>query len=219
MIVMNSVFNLDDELPDSDDLIAVALCNAYGGNLHAGLIYRDEAHVVRFLHLGWEDRLLDSRYESGIFILPNIEPEHAFLLATMCTRVWGRFCTVRKFPYGLRYEGTTFDATGKLVLGPGACGLTCATLVLALFKAIGFSLINEQSWPIRSDEDRQFLEAIRRYASPAHFAILEREIENGAKRIRPDEVAGASLLDWPAEFAPVRDSADKLVARLGDRER
>ncbi|MCA9685235.1 MAG: hypothetical protein KC457_23840, partial [Myxococcales bacterium] len=124
----------------------------------------------------------------------------------------------REFPYALRFEGTSFAANGTLLLAPTARGLTCATFILAVFKAIGLDMVNEQSWPVRDDEDRRFLEAIRSQATPEHVAILEREIEDGVRRIRPDEVAGAAMIEWPAEFGPTRAQADIVVERLDDAE-
>lgn len=212
---MIRIFEFGHGFMELGEWVAVVLCRAYGGNLHAGFIYRSES-TAKTLHLGWEDKLLDTEYPNGLFILPDIEPEHAFSLARMCKQIWRRFCDDGTFPYALRYAGTTFDLQGKLECGPGARGLTCATLVLAIFKAVGHVLVNEQSWPIRTDDDRNFLEAIRRYATPEHFAILEREVTDGVKRVRPEEVAGACLLERPVDFEPARRRADDLVERLDD---
>lgn len=193
--------------------VAVVLCRVPQGNLHVGLLY-ESAGKCRALHLGWEDFLSDRWTWGGMLASPRVEPELLFAAAGMCRRIWRVFLRDKKFPYGLKLEGTTFDATGRLVLAPNARGLSCATFVVAALRSVGIFLIDDSDWPIRTQDDREFLDLARLHASDSHFAALQREVEEGVKRIRPEEATAACLLPLPASFVQIRPVADRVVARL-----
>lgn len=119
------------------------------------------------------------------------------------------------FPYALRYLGTSFDAlTGKVKLAPGARGLTCATFIVPMFKAVGIALVQEDLWPVRQEDDREFLEHIAKHATPEHLAVLTAEVEAGVRRIRPDEVLGACACPLPATFECARTHGDAVLTKL-----
>jgi len=48
---------------------------------------------------------------------------------------------------------------------------------------VGVVLVDEASWPIRKEDDLEFLESIRNFAKPDHLAVLTREVESGCRRI------------------------------------
>jgi hypothetical protein len=194
-------------------LAAVVLCRTPHGNLHAGLLFKvhGEPHV---LHLGWEDQLRNHWDLGGLWTAPEVQPEHLFVLARMCRMVWRRFESERKLPYALGYMGTTFDSDGRLVLASGARGVTCATFILAVLGSVGIELVDEPTWPVREDEDRAFIESVRGFATPSLLAVLEDEVDQGVRRIRPDEVMAACRLDLPARFPDTRALADEIVALL-----
>lgn len=152
-----------------------------------------------------------------MWAVPGVEPERLTSIAGMCRMVWDEYKSNRRFPYALRFSQSSFSPSGQLRLGPEAKGLTCATFVLAVFNAVGVRLVDEQDWPIRKDDDRQFLEFVRPITSPEHLAILEREVEEGCKRIRPDELIGACACDLPAKFSPSRQAGDRAVQKLASK--
>jgi len=196
----------------------VVLCRTPHGNLHAGLLFKING-ITKVLHLGWEDVLLDELDLAGLWIAPKVQPELLFAAARMCRSVWRRYLSDRKLPYALKYEGTTFDADGRLLLAPGARGLTCASFILAVLASVGIILIDEQTWPIRRDDDREFLMSVRRFASPDQVAVLKEEVERGVRRIRPDEVTAACLWNPPACFGEVQSKAEGIVALLDEQAR
>lgn len=100
------------------------------------------------------------------------------------------------------------------MLGEGARGLTCATFILAVFNAMGVTLVDEGDWPVREEDDRAFLAAVAKFASPAHFAMLRAEVDERCGRIQPDEVLGACACRLPAKFDCTRTAADRVLERL-----
>jgi hypothetical protein len=100
------------------------------------------------------------------------------------------------------------------MLGPGAKGLTCATFILAVFNSVGVKLVDEEGWPIRQDEDRRFLEVVRNFATSEHLALLEQEINEGCKRIQPQEVLGACACALPATFDASCEAGAQILGKL-----
>ncbi|WP_428265090.1 hypothetical protein [Haliangium sp.] len=192
---------------------AAVLCRTEHGNLHAGLLYHNgTADAV--VHLGWQDTLDRSWPWARLWATPDVEPEQLMSVAGFCRRIWRSYERTRRFPYGIRFAGSTFDERGRLRLGPGARGLTCATFVLAVFRAVGVDLVDESDWPVREEDDRAFLATLARFATEEHFALLQGEVDAGVVRVRPDEVLGACACALPAEFAGARAAADRVSKQL-----
>lgn len=190
---MTRIRSADTNPPFGDCKLATAvvLCRTEQGNLHSGIVYRGN-HGPEFMHLGWEDTLLKEwKWSSYLWASPAVEPERLRSIAGLCRQIWRRYNMNKTFPYGFIYHGTTFDVYGKLVLGAGARGLTCATFVLAVFRYFGVELVTEESWPVRKEEDSEFLKYIERFATPTHYDLLKHELSAGCRRIRPEEVLGA----------------------------
>lgn len=194
--------------------IAAILSRTEHGNLHAGLVYRWGGRI-EILHLAWQDRLANDWHWGGVWATPTVIPEKLLLAAAWCRRIWKAYERDNKFPYGLAYRGTSFDDEGRLVLGFGAHGLTCATLILSIFTKVGVPLIDEDSWPVRKSEDEEFLRFVLPYASASHKEILQREVDQGVRRIWPDEVLGACMVDvLPVSFQSARTAADTILVLL-----
>jgi len=197
-----------------EHIAAAVVCRTEGGNLHAGLLYRD-GEGVGALHLGWKDSMHNSWGWQGVWASPPAPSEKLVSAAGMCRLVWRRYRRDPRFPYSLRFGGTSFDAAGRLQLALGSHGLTCATLVLAVMNAVGIPLVVEETWPVRTDDDRGFIDFVRRFAVPKHLAVLEKEVQEGVRRIRRDEVVGACAVgELPAEFEEARAVADTVLEHL-----
>ena len=197
-----------------EHVVAAVVARTEAGNLHAGLLYWDGMKVAE-LHLGWVDRMFNTWDWSGVWASPSGGPEQLNAAAGMCRLVWRRFNQNRRFPYGLHFDGASFDASGRLELGPNSRGLTCATLILAVMRFARIRVVAEETWPTRTDEDLKFIEFVRPWAKEEHVAALERDVDEGAKRIWPDEVVGAcSLAALPADFDRARNAADRVLELL-----
>jgi len=195
---------------------AAILARTPRGNLHAGLVFVRSGRV-EFLHLAWEDRLATDWPWNGVWACPAVEPERLRSVAAMCRRVRKKFDRDRKFPYALRFDDSSFDQAGRLVLGVNARGLTCATFILAIFNSVGVVLVDEKSWPVRRHEDDGFLAFLSAHATTQHMEILRREVDEGVRRIWPDEVLGAcTVSSLPVEFELARSAANTALELLDE---
>ncbi len=201
--------------------IATVLCRTDRGNLHAGLLYSGPNNTRCALHLGWQDRLYDQWESPVLWATPEIEPEQLFTAAALCRHIWEAFMKEKAFPWALRDLGARFDAKGHLVLTQGAHGLTCATIILAIFDFAGAELVVRDTWPIRRQQDREWLEWAYNegfFREAAHYELIRAEVEEGVPRVLPDEIVAACACVVPARFSTVRFAARVLVDKLnGDR--
>ncbi len=194
---------------------AAVICRTNAGNLHAGVYFRSD-EGVGILHLGSPDHLYVNHWTwSRLWAVPACEPEQLFHVAATCRLVIQRFKAEKTMPYGIGLGGSSFATDGKLRLAPGASGLTCATFILASFRSATIELVDESSWPVRKDEDNEFLALLEKFGvDHANLERMRREVELGVKRIWPDEVIGACACTLPAKFDAARAAADTVVERL-----
>ena len=105
-------------------------------------------------------------------------------------------------PYSPHYEGVYLEkGTLRYERGAPGEGLTCATYMLEVFDALGFELVLRDTWPVREQEDREWVEWIiselekNAHCTPEHIqAIRDHPI---GVRFRPEEVAGAVASERP----------------------
>jgi hypothetical protein len=194
---------------------AAVICRTPEGNLHLGVLHRTPERQAQIVHLGWQDRMSVDWPWERLWVSPEVDPETLFTAGAICRQVLDRFQQHRRFPYGFRFAQTSFARDGSLVLGPGAAGLSCSTFALAIFNGAGVRLIDEATWPIRTEEDRRFIATLRGSFPAEHLARLDAELTSGAQRIRPEEVAGAcACLPLPAPFPSCAAAAQRVVAKL-----
>ncbi|MEM6960592.1 MAG: hypothetical protein AAF355_03675 [Myxococcota bacterium] len=206
--------------------VAVAICTTDGEQQHVGLAYRTGAlNSVRVVHLAFHRRLRDDALEPDakwmrLADLPVPSPISRSV-AAFCRLVVDRHST-SEIPYALKHCQTSFDKSdGKLLLGEGEVGLTCATFVLALTGGIGVRLLEMDSWPSRYDDtawQEKIVEALRSdpKASCEHVAAVESEVGN-CVRYRPEEVvAGAATGDIPATFSTAAALGEQVLSLLAD---
>jgi len=188
---------------------------------HAGILYR-WGRGIRFFELKSHHELSDEPITdepvrpSVLWVEPRIQPERAFLVATRCQLVARRH-REKKIPYGFRYNRTSFDEQGIIRLGAGEVGLTCATIVDAVFASERLPLLDPNTWPPPDAEDKKTRRGVIadiRKRDREHADILEAEIE--APRIRPEEVvAAAAIHPTIGTFETLVDGAAAVTDRLG----
>ena len=206
---------------EHDQIGAIAvLCTGDADQRHTGILHR-VAGTLRVLDLQWHHRLRnDPPPAAFVWVCPPLAEEDADSLAAFCRLLWTRHEREQGIPYALRFESTCFDrATGALLLGGGALGLTCATFVLAVFHSLRLPLVDPAAWPPR-DEDSAWqarivtlLRASRDPSAQAHADRVAAEI--GSARFRPEEVvAAASARQLPASFAHATERAGQVLNAL-----
>jgi hypothetical protein len=212
-----SQFDSDVPFMDSGHMAAAVVCRTDHGNLHAGLLHRRAGQHPGVLHLGWQDHLSEEWSWAKLWAVPETEPEKLRVAAGVCRRIMRVYKKRRAFPYALAWLGSDFNSRGGLRLKPGSKGLTCATFILAVFKTAGVELVLEEDWPIRTADDRRFLELVAGFATDEHLEVLRSEVEAGCRRIQPHEVVGAcACTPLPAAFEPTKSAAEEVLRMLED---
>ena len=117
-------------------------------------------------------------------------------------------------PYGLAFYQSKFRETGAFQNEtPAVVGISCSTFILAVFNTMGVMLLNEESWPVRKDDDMKWYESLPQTLKDT-APFLKGEVEAGVRRIRPEEVLGACACKVPAHFDACRAHGEQLVTVL-----
>lgn len=204
--------------PPDDEHIWVAICNIREGQNHCGLAYRRGVDEIRILHLAFHvdlrDEQLNAPYRRVSFGLDAANQLVVAGFAIAMSRA------EPGIPYGFNDDGIVFDPkTGELLEAPAGRGLTCATFVTALLRHLGYELIDRATWPERETDTNWragMIDLIRQYGGDDDHvdALLSSPF---AVRIRPEEVAGASGVefgDWPVDYDSAYELAEEIVAEL-----
>lgn len=167
---------------------------------HLGLFYRDPLKgEICLLHLMVYNLRNDDpsfpHYKKFLWDFPDIPEERQSDLAAKALLVRDENQKGR-VPYGFSLPDGFFDqATGEMLLGPEKVGLTCATLVLALFHMIGIQLIDYSSWKSRPDDEKEQKKLIGILTSKKYDPVYIKAVERQANgfRYRPEEVMASAL--------------------------
>jgi hypothetical protein len=187
---------------------------------HVGVLCRRDDEAPRAIHLAFHHRLQDEPAgPTWGWVAPALSDDKLRLVAAAARRVQ-RAHADGKVPYALRVEASRFEESGRLVLGAGELGLTCAAFVLLVFRNAGVELLDCATWTQRSpertaaDEEAQaVLVAMLRRDNPAHADAVAAEV--GCLRFRPEEVAAASAHPpHPVDYARAEALGQLLIAAL-----
>jgi hypothetical protein len=189
---------------------------AYPNGDHTVLVYRDDDDQVQMLHLcGHHDlRKSPPSRKCRLWGEPNIEAENAVMVAAHAARVWNQLPS-GKLPYGFSDPQGFFDERGVMVVSEDKIGLTCASLVLAIFHISGSALVEYSTWKPRADDVVAQFELKRELLAndPVHSTRAATQI--GKVRYRPLEVVGAAVgRKLPMKATTARRWAKRLAALL-----
>ena len=208
---------LGEALPDA--FIGVALSRVRREQYHSGVAWRISSdNQGQLLHLQWHRDLRLDVLDTDSYAVSEFRANgtkipaprvHAF--AGLMRRI-DRRCRKGEIPYSFSLKSAIDQETGAFVRGPDdAPGFTCATFVLAVFRAAGYELLAD-GWPTRSEDEQwqsHILEHLRHSADGDHIAALENL--KGVVRYRPSEVSAGALKDFhPARFEDVQELAEQL---------
>lgn len=188
---------------------------------HCGVLFSVSQDEVRMLHLAWHkdlrnDPVADKPMQKYAWVSPNLSRERALALVAWCRRIWKRH-EKRGLAYGLRFDATIFHQTGEVRWGTDEVGLTCATFVLAVFRAARIELLRLGDWPEPDEHDRArqraLVQSLRNdpQVPRDHCDALDREV-GMVSRYRPVQVAGAcSVSSWPCSFSEATSAANLVI--------
>jgi hypothetical protein len=207
------------EIDTKFDRLGVAIKSVGPNQRHIGIVYRLRNARPRIVHLAWHYQLLDeecSKQDGYIWSESYLDDVNKQLIARFVADVGANCASV--IPYGVRSERTVFDQNAQFVSQPVGYGMTCATFVLRIFEQLGYPLLQESTWPLRTEDAhwlyKVVIPALRdptAKVDPGHVNAMENSAQS--PRFRPEEVAAAV----PSEQAPLGfDQAAALARELID---
>ncbi len=219
---MNRVHENATEAHKRISSAAIAITALTPTQNHLGILHvdqRGQSRSVQMLHLRWHFRLSNSLPEPNYnWVDPDIHPLRLRQVAAMCRRILNANAD-NKIPYAFSEPGECFDPkTYQYLVGESNLGLTCATFVLAVFHATGLQLADYDSWPVDRDGDNEWQQEmietlIEHGADDDHVDGVKSQV--GAKRYRPEEVAGAGTSDViPATFVVAEERGRQILNAL-----
>ncbi|MGM0578302.1 MAG: hypothetical protein ACQEXJ_21440 [Myxococcota bacterium] len=124
-----------------------------------------------------------------------------------------------RLPYGIDYTDNHFEsATGRWV---DENGLTCATLVVALFEAQGHETLQRDTWKSRTSDSswqEKILHLLETRSGCSQEYLEEQRSRVGCLRFRPEEVAvGIALYPPSVCFSCAEPLGHGLVRLVGRR--
>lgn len=204
--------------------IAVGICRTGYGNMHTGVVYKNDAGVW-FFHQAMHFHTVKQAIAEAVADLAGpfccVVPAAVELERAKAVAGFWDFIAARGEPiaYALQDDPhATFDEnTGKLVL-PNGRGLSCATFVLVLFRAARLTLVDTTAWPTDRAGDKTAQEMIVKildgYCKDRnHVEEVRKEI--GCERVRPEEVAGSALYEKnPVRHREAEDAGHFILGNI-----
>ncbi|SDM28434.1 hypothetical protein [Ensifer sp. YR511] len=191
---------------------------------HVGILYHTDTEP-RLLHLRWhyllsDDSPYDQPWKEFLWADLNLEDEeNRAVLSAFIATVWMNHNG--DIPYGFSFDGSAFNADGTFVSPPVGQGLTCATFIVHVLSAAGFSLLDITTWQDREGDEEWRAKIIGWLEQgdkvpKAHLDALRQD--DSAIRIRPEDVMAAGIASpWPVSFGDASAIAGELLAELYEK--
>jgi hypothetical protein len=128
--------------------------------------------------------------------------------------------------YSTSYDGGEYFDNGTLNYNRSCNGegLTCATFVMAVFKALGFDLVQCDTWQEREDDKvwkRHIASCLEQWGRETgedvteHISVIRNNVDG--IRFRPEEVAeGVIDLRAPLEFSDAQDTGKLILLEMSN---
>lgn len=186
---------------------------------HAGIVFKNrDTGKLFLLHLAWHLQLILEELPGDYSLVPmtSFDDEELQLFAESAAKVFEENSSA--IPYGLSYTGAAvFNGDLKFIDSPGG-GLTCSTFLLGFFEALGFDVLDLETWENRTD-DTIWQELIYGHLAKRlskEQAAQQRQVIGTAFRFRPEEVVGAVGVydDDPLAFAEVTALGEQVIREM-----
>lgn len=196
--------------------VAAARYQVHGAQwFHAALVYRRKKDVALF-EMQTHNVVVERPVGPGFaWVEPKVDKDRLKLVIRRA-RLVREAAQSHGLPYGFTFGRSAFDENGIYRRAEGEVGLTCSTMIAAIFEAEKITLLDPGTWPAADEEDkreRRRLIAGIAQTDPEHARILTQEIN--APRIRPQEVvaAAATFREKLGTFDNLQDGAIVVVDR------
>lgn len=194
--------------------MAVAIDSSFG---HLGIFHSAGSKQACQLHLCRHNVLrcepIDEVFQAWI-ALP-ISSDKANVVAAYC-RLFAEENADGEVPYGFSPPDGALTVTGHLEAG--VIGLTCASLVLAIFDRAELPLVDYLTWPVRPEDQvwqEWIVDILRKNGELNQMKSVEQQIP--ATRYRPVEVAAAAACEGhPVDFETTIRAVELFKLELGN---
>jgi len=216
---MNRVHKIADRGFNEIPLVAIGVKRDRMDNHHLSILYRTPVEFdIMMFHQCWD---LDTRLQSpepescDLWVHPNIDPDIGELLIGYIHST-GTKASQRPFHYGFDDFRKCLKLDGEYNSTEDSTGMTCSTLVLAVFYTCNCHLVIYESWPQRQEDIIWRTNVLRAYISTHRdemrmIRCLQEQIDTSI-RFRPLEVGGSAS----SEILPVAfGDAVKLAEEIG----
>jgi hypothetical protein len=205
-----------------DSQVGVAISRG-AFSTHIGLVFRDAQKNAKVLHLEWhkkvrtEDFPVPTPERCWIAVVPDIPATTAKSFVGVLRRVAKR---QQHIPYGIGVLSAigSFSPEGDYQAKKGRDGLTCATFVSELFRAVGVQMVQEAAWPegVNVDWANAVCEMLVKSGVDADHVAAVRANASGL-RIRPEELGAAGTApyaQWPLTYEAATGGVDAVLGCL-----
>jgi hypothetical protein len=192
----------------SETQIALALCiGDYDKRYtHSGIAYKDNGQI-RFFHLAFhfclKDEIIENSHSHYLFVpFGDISSNSFDDLISMISFIKkpsyerrSNLFIYNELRFSIYFDGGTFNPiTFKFTPNNNTVGLSCSTLIIALFDTVNINLINMGEWQKRNPEDAEFhkyiIDILSEHESNASYIELNKSYI-GCVRYRPEEVVSS----------------------------
>lgn len=117
-----------------------------------------------------------------------------------------------------------FLQTGNILTFAHGHGLNCSNFVIIVFQSTGIALVDLDGWELRdddSDRQRELFDMLcaTPNVSSEHLSKVVQEVGK-VPRVRPEEVAGACLVDeLPAYYLQCKPNGEAILSLIDQRFR
>ena len=191
----------------SADQIKYAAIAISRDGAHVGILYRFGSEPVRLLHLAWDHRLCNhdvrlNPWRTYYWVELPIDPDREKQIPQKCLDILD--ANPHGIPYAFGYPFGAFNERSEFRTDSTVVGLTCASFVVSALERMGISLFDrsEAGWCSHCDDLQFFrwivaalegrISGMPKADRPDHAAAVQAQVDRGAVRYQPMEVAGAA---------------------------
>lgn len=211
------IFEPEVNSPAGLDVLGTAIAAITKNQIHIGILFRGPDNHIKFLHLEWHHRLkCEPPRDNFLWLQSPLDEPNRDAIAAYCELVAEKGKN-DQIPYGIDLDGSGFDPdTGKFDSSNEYAGLTCASFVIQIYRALRIPLVDLSNWPARKNDRNWQRSIIARLeesgrASSEHISKQKDLLGRGVARFKPEEVASAvAMKNPPHSRNDVRHNADRL---------
>ncbi len=164
---------------------------------HIGLAFHGREHKLALLHLGWHRDIREEPFPRPAGLQIAAECAMPRLCSMQVTAILR--CIASNNPaieYGFNIATRhVFDRRGRFLRSKARGGLTCATFVIEVFRAVSLRIVDENTWPADGANTAWMQAVAQLLQQKESMAYAKRAMRDfDGRRLKPEEVAYAAAI-------------------------